>query len=100
MAGVPPFLGFWAKLSVLKALVASTGLLWLAIVAVVFSIIGAFYYLRVIKMMYFDKPEDASALVASSDMRVVLSANGLVVLGLGLFPNLLMALCLATITLP
>lgn len=100
MAGVPPFLGFWAKLSVLKALVASTGLLWLALTAVVFSIIGAFYYLRVIKIMYFDKAEDSSALVAGSDIRVVLSANGLLVLGLGLAPNLLMAFCLATIITP
>ena len=100
MAGVPPFLGFWAKLSVLKALVASTSLLWLALTAVVFSIIGAFYYLRVIKMMYFDKAEDSSALVAGSDIRVVLSANGLLVLGLGLAPNLLMAFCLATIITP
>jgi len=100
MAGVPPFLGFWAKLAVLKALVASTGLIWLAIVAVIFSIIGAFYYLRVIKMMYFDKSEDASDIVASSDMRVVLSANGLLVLGLGLYPGLLLTFCLATIAIP
>lgn len=100
MAGVPPFLGFWAKLSVLKALVQSTGLIWLAITAVVFSIIGAYYYLRVIKMMYFDKAEDASALVASSDIKVVLSANGLLVLGLGLFPGLLLAFCLANIISP
>lgn len=100
MAGVPPFLGFWAKLSVLKALVDSTGLLWLAITAVVFSVIGAFYYLRVIKMMYFDKAEDVSPLVASGDMRMVLSANGLLVLGLGLSPGLLLAFCLATIVSP
>ena len=100
MAGVPPFLGFWAKLAVLKALVASTGLIWLAIVAVIFSIIGAFYYLRVIKMMYFDKSEDASDIVASTDMKVVLSANGLLVLGLGLYPGLLLTFCLATIAIP
>lgn len=100
MAGVPPFLGFWAKLSVLQALVASTGLIWLAITAVVFSIIGAFYYLRIIKIMYFDKADDSSSLVASADMRVVLSANGLLILGLGLFPNLLMAFCVANIIVP
>lgn len=92
MAGVPPFLGFWAKLAVLKAVV-DVNMVWLAAVAVVFSVIGAFYYLRIVKLMYFDKAEDASALEASADMRVMMSANGLLVLGLGLWPGALMALC-------
>jgi NADH-quinone oxidoreductase subunit N len=93
MAGVPPFLGFWAKMAVLQEVVAA-GFVWLAVLAVIFSIIGAFYYLRVVKHMYFDKPKDNGALVADADMRVLLSANGLAVLGLGLFPGALMALTL------
>jgi len=92
MAGVPPTLGFYAKLSVLQAVVGS-GLTWLAIVAVVFSIIGVFYYLRVIKLMYFDKPEDAHPIETSMDMKVVLSANGLGILALGFMPSSLLALC-------
>lgn len=92
MAGVPPFLGFWAKLSVLEAVV-DVNMVWLAAVAVVFSIIGAFYYLRIVKLMYFDKAEDTSELEASADMRVMMSANGLLVLGLGVWPGALMALC-------
>lgn len=92
MAGVPPTLGFYAKLSVLQAVVGS-GLTWLAIVAVVFSIIGVFYYLRVIKLMYFDKPEDTHPIETSMDMKVVLSANGLGILALGFMPSSLLALC-------
>lgn len=92
MAGVPPFLGFWAKLTVLKSVV-SVGLVWLAITAVVFSIIGAFYYLRVIKLMYFDTPVDSEPLAASADMRLLMSINGLAILLLGLKPDLLLALC-------
>jgi NADH-quinone oxidoreductase subunit N len=85
MAGVPPFVGFWAKLSVLKALV-SADMVWLAVTAVVFSIIGAFYYLRIIKLMYFDTPQDTSAIEGASDMRVMLSVNGLAILALGVYP--------------
>lgn len=98
MAGVPPFLGFWAKLSVLKQVVATGSLLWLAIVAVIFSIIGAFYYLRIIKLMYFDKPDDTQAISADIDLKVALSANSLLVLGLGLLPGGLMALCMTAIS--
>lgn len=98
MAGVPPFLGFWAKLSVLKEIVATGSLLWLAIVAVIFSIIGAYYYLRIIKLMYFDKPEDTQEIIADTDLKIALSANSLMVLGLGLLPGGLMALCLMAIT--
>ncbi|MEJ1365196.1 MAG: NADH-quinone oxidoreductase subunit NuoN [Candidatus Sedimenticola sp. (ex Thyasira tokunagai)] len=94
MAGVPPTVGFFAKLVVLEALVSS-GLTWLALVGVFFSIIGAFYYLRIIKLMYFDKPEDETPLSASLDTRVVLSLNGLSMLVLGLFPAGLLSVCAA-----
>lgn len=97
MAGVPPFLGFWAKLSVLQQVVAAD-MVWLAVVAVIFSVIGAFYYLRVVKLMYFDKPaEDLVPLRRNTDLRVLLSANSLAVLGLGIYPGALMALCAAAI---
>jgi len=94
MAGVPPFLGFWAKLVVLQEVIAAD-MTWLAIVGVVFSVIGAFYYLRIIKLMYFDSAEDTAPLVSSLDTRLMLSLNGLAVLGLGLFPGGLLAVCLA-----
>ncbi|MEK6747723.1 MAG: NADH-quinone oxidoreductase subunit NuoN [Pseudomonadota bacterium] len=96
MAGVPPAVGFYAKLSVLQAVVQS-GFVWLAVVAVIFSIIGAFYYLRVIKYMYFDKAEDTTPLAAGGDVRALMSANGLAVLLLGVFPGALMALCAAVV---
>jgi NADH-quinone oxidoreductase subunit N len=99
MAGVPPFLGFWAKVSVIQEVVAA-GMVELAIAAVVFSIIGAFYYLRVVKFLYFDKPEDTGALVADGDLRAVLSVNGLAILALGLFPGALMSACIAAFGLP
>jgi NADH-quinone oxidoreductase subunit N len=94
MAGVPPFLGFWAKLVVLQEVIAAD-MMWLAIVGVVFSVIGAFYYLRIIKLMYFDQPEDTAPLVSSLDTRLMLSLNSLAVLGLGLFPGGLLAVCQA-----
>lgn len=92
MAGVPFFIGFFAKFSVLLAVVA-TGQVWLAVVAVLFSLIGAFYYLRVVKLMYFDAPSDTAPIKASLDMRILLSANGLAVALFGLFPQVLMGLC-------
>jgi NADH-quinone oxidoreductase subunit N len=92
MAGIPFFVGFFAKFSVLQAVVAA-GHMWLAIVAVLFSLIGAFYYLRVVKMMYFDPPADTSPLTAGMDMRILISANGLAVALLGIFPQMLMSLC-------
>lgn len=97
MAGVPPFVGFWAKLTVLKAVI-NIDLVWLAIVAVSFSVIGAFYYLRVVKIMYFDTPQDTSRLEAPTDMRVLLSVNGLAVLALGFKPDLLLALCIGVVS--
>ncbi|MEJ2360459.1 MAG: NADH-quinone oxidoreductase subunit NuoN [Gammaproteobacteria bacterium] len=92
MAGVPPFIGFWAKLAVIKAVVAQD-MIWLAVVAVVFSVIGAFYYLRIIKLMYFDTPTDSQSLEGATDLRVLLSVNGLAVLFLGIRPDLLLSLC-------
>jgi len=92
MAGVPFFIGFFAKFSVLQAVVAA-GYMWLAIVAVLFSLIGAFYYLRVVKLMYFDAPADDTPLNAALDMRILISANGLAVAFLGIFPQVIMSLC-------
>ena len=77
----------------LEPLIAA-GHVWLAVFAVICSVIGAFYYLRVVKLMYFDEPEDTSPLQAGLDMRMVLSANGLSMLVLGILPGPLMALCL------
>jgi len=96
MAGVPPFIGFWAKLAVIQA-VLGVSLLWLAVAAVVFSVIGAYYYLRVVKLMYFDEPVERRALEGSGALRFVLSVNGLAVLVLGMFPGLLLAVCAAVI---
>jgi len=92
MAGVPFFIGFFAKFAVLQAVVAA-GYIWLAVVAVAFSLIGAFYYLRVVKLMYFDAPVDETPLAAPLSMRVLVSANGLAVAVLGAFPQVLMSLC-------
>ena len=94
MAGVPPTVGFWAKLAVLKVIV-EIDMLWLALVAVFFSIIGIFYYLRVIKVMYFDEAVDDQPLSCSIDMRVTLSSNALLILALGVYPAGLMTLCLS-----
>ena len=91
-AGVPPFIGFWAKLAVIGA-VLDVGLAWLAAVAVVLSVIAAFYYLRVVKLMYFDDPTDSHAIEAGGTLRAVLSANGVAVLALGVFPSVLIDLC-------
>jgi len=95
LAGIPPLVGFYAKLSVLQALVASgqTLHIGLAVFAVIMSLIGAFYYLRVVKVMYFDEPITATTVAAPFDVRAVLSVNGLLVLVLGLVPGGLMALC-------
>jgi NADH-quinone oxidoreductase subunit N len=92
MAGVPPTVGFFAKLFVLDAVV-SVNLTWLALVGVFFSIIGAFYYIRVIKLIYFDQPTDETPLTMGVDAQVVLSLNGLAMLVLGLFPAGLFSLC-------
>ena len=96
LAGIPPMMGFYAKLSVLQA-VLTTGQVWLAVLAVLLSLIGAFYYLRVVKLMYFDEPADLGVITVSADMRIVLSVNGLAVLVLGLVPGSLMSACAAAI---
>jgi NADH-quinone oxidoreductase subunit N len=95
MAGIPPLVGFYAKLSVLQSLVTSneTGYFYLAIFAVIMSLIGAFYYLRVIKVMYFDSPITVSAVSASPDVRFTLCCNTALILALGFFPGALMNLC-------
>jgi NADH-quinone oxidoreductase subunit N len=95
LAGIPPLVGFYAKLSVLQALITSGQTLHisLAVFAVIMSLIGAFYYLRVVKVMYFDTPITASTVTASGHVRVVLSINGALVLILGILPGGLMALC-------
>ncbi|MFV1997029.1 MAG: NADH-quinone oxidoreductase subunit NuoN [Acidiferrobacterales bacterium] len=81
MAGVPPLLGFYAKLMVIQSVVEA-GFLWLAIVSVLFAVIGAFYYLRIIKLMYFDRPEDNEPIVAGTDMRAVISLNALALIAI------------------
>ncbi len=96
MAGVPPTVGFYAKLAVLSAVV-DVGLVWLAVFGVLFAVVGAFYYLRIVKFMYFEKPEDKAPLATDFDMRAVISANALVVLALGIFPGSLIALCATVI---
>ncbi|MDZ7787997.1 MAG: NADH-quinone oxidoreductase subunit NuoN [Halofilum sp. (in: g-proteobacteria)] len=97
MAGVPPFAGFYAKLSVLRAVV-QVDEIWLAIVAVVFSVVGAFYYLRVVKLMYFDEPEETGAFQQGAGLRAALSVNGLSMLALGLYPAALMSWCIAAVS--
>ncbi|MWL86686.1 MULTISPECIES: NADH-quinone oxidoreductase subunit NuoN [unclassified Cupriavidus] len=92
MAGIPPTVGFYAKLAVLQAVVKA-GMSWLAVVAVLFSLIGAFYYLRIVKLMYFDAPAGEEPLEASGGVRAMLSLNGLAVILLGIFPAALMSLC-------
>jgi NADH-quinone oxidoreductase subunit N len=96
MAGIPFFVGFFAKFAVLLAAVAA-GHIVVAVVAVMFSLVGAYYYLRVVKLMYFDPPADSAPIQASFDMRLLLSLNGLAVAGLGLFPDTLMMLCTVTL---
>ena len=95
MAGLPPTVGFYAKLSVLQAVV-SINMVWLAVVAVLLSVIGLFYYLRVIKAMYFDPSDDDAVLTIKEplDVKILLSLNGLSLLGLGIFPSGLMGYCI------
>jgi NADH-quinone oxidoreductase subunit N len=102
LAGIPPAVGFYAKLAVLQALVSTnvTGYIVLAIVAVMLSLVGAFYYLRIVKTMYFDEPVAGPAFVAApTEVRVLLSLNGAAVLVFGLLPGGLMTLCADAIRL-
>ena len=92
LAGVPPTIGFYAKLLVLQAAVKA-GFVWLAVVGVVAALIGAFYYLRIVKLMYFDEPVETAPIESRGDQRVLLSANGLALLLFGILPQPLMGLC-------
>ena len=96
MAGVPPTVGFHAKWLVLQSII-SVNLVWLAAVAVGFSIIGAFYYLRIVKLIYFDEPTDTFAIKPYADMKMALSINGIAILYLGIFPGSLIAACTAAL---
>lgn len=92
MTGLPPLIGFYAKLSVLEA-VLGAGRIWLAVIAIVLSVIGAFYYLNVVRLMYFDAPSDPGKIVIPGEVKVILVLNGLAVLILGIFPGSLMSWC-------
>jgi NADH-quinone oxidoreductase subunit N len=92
LAGIPPTIGFYAKLSVLKAVI-DAGMLWLAVLAVLMSLVGAFYYLRIVKTVYFDEPVDTHALRPLPSAQALLAVNGALVLLLGLVPGPLMSLC-------
>jgi NADH-quinone oxidoreductase subunit N len=92
LAGIPPFIGFWAKLGVIQA-VLNVHLTWLAVVAVLFSVVGAYYYLRIVKLMYFDEPTETSIIGGSMLMRTVLSANALLAFALGVIPGTLLQIC-------
>ena len=93
LAGVPPFLGFWAKLEVLRAAV-DAGLMWLAIVGVVAAVVGAFYYLRLVKVMFFDEPEGEGARIhPDGHVRVLFAVNAAALLVLGLFAEWILAWC-------
>ena len=96
LTGIPPFIGFFGKLNVIDAALSS-GYTGLAILMVLASVVGAYYYLRVIWYMYFEEAEDQAVLQASTDTRVVLSLNGIAVLALGIVPGWLWALCLAVL---
>jgi NADH-quinone oxidoreductase subunit N len=92
LAGIPVFVGFFAKWQVIAAAIQA-GYVWLAVLAVVTAVIGAFYYLRVVKLMYFDEPESTAPIEAPVDFRAVLTANGLAMLGLGVFSGGLIGVC-------
>lgn len=95
MAGVPVFVGFFAKWLVIQAAL-NAGLVWLAIIAVVFSVIGSFYYLRVVKLMYFDEPVTETPIDAPVDFRAAISLNGVIMLGLGIFSGSLIQICMSS----
>lgn len=92
LAGVPPAVGFIAKYAVLQA-VANAGMVWLAVVAVMFSLIGAFYYLRIVKTIWFDEAVDTSAISTPLDMRIIMSLNGVAIVVMGMIPGSLLAIC-------
>ena len=96
LAGIPPTIGFYAKFSVIMAAVGA-GFTWLAVIAVLASLVGAFYYLRIVKLMYFDEPTDSSPIIARGDNRALLSANGIAILFFGMFPQQLMGWCVVAL---
>jgi NADH-quinone oxidoreductase subunit N len=100
LAGLPPTGGFFAKYAVLSAAVAA-GQVWLAVVAVLFSLVGAFFYLRIVKLMYFDEPDGhvpgAGVVEGPGEMRALLTVNGLALLALGILPQPLLGLCMLAI---
>jgi NADH-quinone oxidoreductase subunit N len=96
LAGIPPTVGFYAKLAVLESTV-NAGLTWLAVLAVMTSLVGAFYYLRIVKLMYFDAPRDTTAISASAGNRMLLTLNGVALVVLGIVPGPLMNVCLKSI---
>ncbi|NVJ66931.1 MAG: NADH-quinone oxidoreductase subunit NuoN [Gammaproteobacteria bacterium] len=93
MAGLPPFVGFWAKLEVIKAVLNVDGLIWLALIAAFMSIIGLFYYLKVVKVIFFDKAEVENRIRAERSLRLGLGITSIAVIALGLFPTQLMEFC-------
>jgi NADH-quinone oxidoreductase subunit N len=101
LAGIPPTVGFYSKLAVLEATM-NAGLTWLAVLAVITSLFGAFYYLRIVKLMYFDEPQDTTVIAADSSKRLLLALNGIAVVVLGIVPGPLMTVCLQAMshTLP
>jgi NADH-quinone oxidoreductase subunit N len=96
LAGLPPTAGFYAKLAVFNAAV-SAGYIWLAVAAVLLSLVGAYYYLRIVKLMYFDEPKDAAPAAAPAQGGVLMSVNGLALLFFGIVPGPLMDLCTVAI---
>jgi len=96
MAGVPPTIGFYAKFTVLQAALQA-GYIWAVVFAVLMAVIGAFYYLRIVKLMYFDAPQDHAAIAAPMDMKLILSFNAFALLAFGLMPQTLMNICAAAI---
>jgi NADH-quinone oxidoreductase subunit N len=96
MVGIPPTVGFYAKLAVLQSLLTA-GYLSVAVVAVLFSVVGAFYYLRLVKLMYFEQPEDTAVIAPAADVKVLMTLNGAAILLFGIMPQPLMALCLVSI---
>ena len=101
MAGVPPTIGFYAKFTVLQA-AWQAGYVYPVVFAVLMAVVGAFYYLRIVKLMYFDAPLDNTAISAPADMKLILSINAAALLALGLLPQSLMVICSTAIltTLP
>jgi len=96
LAGIPPTVGFYAKFTVIQAAV-DAGFVWLAVVAVMASLVGAFYYLRVVKLMYFDDATDTAPIAARADNRALLSANGLALLLFGMLPQPLLGVCVVAL---